>query len=146
MLLRWYEAELRQQWTREQTYVFAPTFHLLFVDSASRPGQSQRRSNLHCHCPSFVHHPELRYHCCHVTGDSDWKGDPWRTDGSERGLLQTCYHRSPHQLTWLVRFMHRWYTNYRSATDCFFFFFPLSRNNDILLLQTYIGPELVYLQ
>ena len=141
MLIRWYETELSRWWAREQARVFASTFHLLFADGAGRLGQSQRRSDLHRHCASFVHHPELGYHCCHVTGDSDWKGDPWRTDGPARSLLQTSHHRSPHQLTWPENFMHSWCTNYRSAVGFFFFFFSLSRNNDILLLQTwsYIG-------
>lgn len=45
--------------------------HLLSVDRADCPGQSQRRSDLYRHCPPLVYHPELRYHRCHVPRGGD---------------------------------------------------------------------------
>ncbi|KAK1345480.1 hypothetical protein QTO34_007937, partial [Cnephaeus nilssonii] len=44
------------------------------------PRTNQRRSDLHYHCSPFVHHPELEYHCYHVTGDRSGLGPgrwPW---------------------------------------------------------------------
>lgn len=69
------------------------------TDRASRPGQSQRGSDLHRHRPSPVYHSELWHYRRHVQRLFDRERNARPAHGPEGSVLQAGYHGSTNQLT-----------------------------------------------